>query len=120
MPNAATHRLMAGLVVLVVSAYVESKKGKRTHKPFIHSALASAYGTLPDILEPSTGNPNHRQFFHSFTFAGLVGKSMYKLWKWETTDEVDGLLKTVGLIVGGAYLIHLIMDSSTPKSLPLI
>ncbi len=45
---------------------------------------------------------------------------MYKIWKWEAKDEFGGLLKTVGLIAGSAYLIHLIMDSSTPKSLPLI
>ncbi|HEB56392.1 MAG TPA: metal-dependent hydrolase [Gammaproteobacteria bacterium] len=120
MPNAVAHRLVAGLVVCGYSAYAESKKGANTHKPFIHGALASACGTLPDILEPSIGDPNHRQFFHSFTFAGVVGNSMYKIWKWETKDEFDELLKTLGLIAGSAYLIHLIMDSSSPKSLPLI
>jgi len=78
-----------------VSAYAESKKGESTHKPVIHGALASVCGTLPDVLEPCIGNPNHRQFFHSFTFAGIVGNSMYKIWKWETKDEFDELLKTV-------------------------
>lgn len=120
MPNAVAHRLLAGLVVLGVSAYAESKKGESTHKPFIHAALASAFGTLPDVLEPSIGNPNHRQFFHSFTFAGLVSHGTYKLLKWGATDDFEKALKMVGIIAGGAYLIHLIMDSSTPKSLPLI
>ncbi len=53
MPNAVAHRLVTGLVVWGISAYTESKKGKSTHKPFIHAALASACGTLPDVLEPS-------------------------------------------------------------------
>lgn len=119
MPNAAAHRLFAGIAVYAVSAYAENQKGKNTHKPIVHGALASACGTLPDILEPAS-HPNHRQFFHSLAFAGLIGSSMYKIWNWETKDEFDGLLKTVGLIAGGSYLIHLLMDSTTPKSLPLI
>lgn len=120
MPNAVAHRLVAGLVVLGVSAYAESKRGESTHKPFIYAALASACGTLPDVLEPSIGNPNHRQFFHSFTFAALVGHGTCKLLNWEASDDFEKVLKTLGIIAGGTYLIHLIMDSATPKLLPLI
>lgn len=34
--------------------------------------LGVAAGALPDLIEPSLGNPNHRGFFHSATAAGLV------------------------------------------------
>jgi hypothetical protein len=31
----------------------------------------------PDMNEPSLGNPNHRQFFHSVTVLGLLGMVHY-------------------------------------------
>ncbi len=120
MPNAVAHRVEAALVVGGISAYSEYQRGESSHRPLLQAAFAATCGTLPDILEPAAGNPNHRQFFHSLSFAGIVGNGMYKIWKWETKGEFDEFLKTVGLIAGCAYLIHLIMDSSTPKSLPLI
>lgn len=120
MPNAATHRFGAALVVGGFSAYSEYKKGENSAKPLAHSAFAAACGTLPDILEPAL-NPNHRQFFHSFGFAGFLGYGLYQLHqKWQPQDEVEKVVKNVALIAGSAYLIHLAMDSTTPKSLPLI
>lgn len=121
MPNAATHRFGAALVVGGFSAYSEyKKKGENTATPLAHSAFAAVCGTLPDILEPAL-NPNHRRFFHSFGFAGLLGYGLYQLHqKWQPQDEVEKVAKNVALIAGSAYLIHLAMDSTTPKSLPLI
>jgi len=81
--------------------------------------LAGACGTLPDILEPAL-NPNHRRFFHSLGFAGLLGYGAYKLYKWQPEDENYQLLKQIGLVIGAAYLINLAMDATTPKSLPII
>jgi membrane-bound metal-dependent hydrolase YbcI (DUF457 family) len=120
MPNAATHCFGAALVVGGFSAYSEHKKGENSAKPLAHSAFAAACRTLPDILEPAF-NPNHRQFFHSFGFAGLLGYCLYQLHqKWQPQDDDEKLIKNVALIAGSAYLIHLAMDSTTPKSLPLI
>ena len=35
-------------------------------------AAGAVAGALPDILEPSLGNPNHRGFCHSLCAAGLA------------------------------------------------
>lgn len=118
MPNAASHRFGAAITIGAISAYSEHKNGQSTFKPLAHSALAAACGTLPDILEPAF-HPNHRRFFHSVGFAGLLGYGMYELYKWETEDEFYQFLKGLGLVIGGAYLVHLAMDASTPKSLPV-
>jgi len=119
MPNAAKHRLGAAITVGLISAYSEHQKGQNTAKPIAHAALAAACGTLPDIIEPAV-NPNHRQFFHSLGFAGMMGYGLYKLYKWEPEDEFDKFLKGAALVAGGAYLTHLAMDATTPKSLPII
>lgn len=119
MPNATAHRLGAAIVVGGISAYSEQQNGENTAKPVAHAALAGVCGTLPDILEPAL-HPNHRQFFHSFGLGGLLAYGLYELWQWKPEDELYQNLRTAGLVVGGAYLVHLVMDTSTPKSLPLI
>lgn len=119
MPNAATHKLGAALAIGGISAYTEQQQGKNTPTPLVHASLAACFGTLPDSIEPAY-HPNHRQFFHSLAFAGLLGYGLYRLYQWETDDELQKLLKTLGLIAGGAYLIHLAMDATTAKSLPII
>ncbi|MDH5571525.1 MAG: metal-dependent hydrolase [Gammaproteobacteria bacterium] len=119
MPNATAHRLVAGLAVGSASAYIENQNGENTYKPLVHGVLAAAFGTLPDILEPAC-HPNHRQFFHSFGFAGMLGYGMYRLSKWETNDEFEKAAKKIGQIAIGACCIHLLMDSTTPKLLPII
>ena len=119
MPNAASHRLGAAITIGAISAYSEHKNGQNTLKPLRNAALAAACGTLPDILEPAL-HPNHRRFFHSVGFAGLLGYGMYKLYKWETDDEFERFLKGLALVAGGSYLVHLAMDASTPKSLPVL
>ncbi len=78
MPNATTHRLGAALVIGGASSFTERLNGENSGKPVVHAALAAACGTLPDILEPAF-HPNHRQFFHSIGFAGLLGCGLYKL-----------------------------------------
>ena len=83
------------------------------------SVLGLYAAKLPDMIEPAL-NPNHRKFFHSFTFGTGVSYAMYKVYKWEPNDSVEKVLRGILLILGGAYLSHLILDASTPKSLPLI
>lgn len=119
MPNATTHRLGAAIAIGGISAYGENRKGKNTAMPLAHATLAGILGTLPDLVEPAC-HPNHRQFFHSFAFACLMGYGLYRLHQWETEDDFQALIKTLGLIAGGAYLVHLAMDATTAKSLPLI
>ena len=77
--------------------------------------LGAACGALADELEPAK-SPNHRRFFHSFCFGGLVvygafGKHSQK-WSQDVRDAVGA----------GAfsYISHLVVDSGTPKGLPAI
>jgi inner membrane protein len=74
---------------------------------------------LPDLLEPAT-SPSHRQFFHSLVFAGLLGVGLHKLHGWQPDDDGGKFVRWLGLIAGSAYLIHLAMDFTTAKSLPLV
>ena len=82
MANATAHRLGAAAVVSGVALAAENNQEEPTAKPLVAGSLAWLAGTLPDILEPAR-HPNHRQFFHSLAFAGLVGHGVYKAWKWE-------------------------------------
>lgn len=119
MPNAAAHQLGAALVIGGISVASEQQKDQNTSAPLAHGTVAACLGTLPDILEPAC-HPNHRQFFHSLAFAGLLGFGLYRLYQWEPYDEPQKALKTLGLIAGGAFLVHLAMDATTAKSLPVI
>ena len=45
---------------------------------------------------------------------------MRKLHAWEPETEAEKLMRKIALVAGGAYLIHLALDFTTRKSLPLI
>jgi len=119
MPNATAHRVGAALVVGGVAAFHESQAGDATGKPLAAGLLAALCGTLPDILEPAT-HPNHRQFCHSWVFMALLGGGLHKLYQWQPDTPWQEVLRWVGLVGGGSYLVHLAMDSTTSKSLPLL
>lgn len=119
MPCAQSHRIVAGIAVGGVIAFHESRKGAQTALPYIGGGLATLFGTLPDVLEPAH-HPNHRQFFHSWAFGASLGYSGYKLYKWRPKEDWQKALRFVGLIAIASYLIHMLMDSTTPKSLPLV
>lgn len=132
--NRAAHRTGAGLAIGVIAAILEAQRVQSagcqipgpSEKPEFNmakvgsaSVLAAFLGTLPDVLEPAT-SPNHRQFFHSLAFAAMVGWGLHELWQWEPDEEWQGWLKSGLLVAGGAYLVHLAMDATTDKSLPLL
>lgn len=119
MSNAKTHRLGAGIAVGTTTALLLDFDDRDLAKSVAAGGLAYFPGTLPDIIEPAT-SPNHRQFFHSYAFLGLLGTGMYKAYKWETENEWQKLTRFSLLVTGGAYATHLLMDSSTPKGLPVI
>ncbi len=120
MPNANEHRVKAGIAVgLAVAALDQDDDQNMLPSALIASGIAYATGTLPDIIEPAT-NPNHRQFFHSWPVFGLVGYGIYKNWQWEPKTKLQNTLKIIGYGIGGAYAVHLMMDSRTPKGLPII
>lgn len=119
MANAIAHRVGAALAIGGASALAEHKNGENTAAPLAHATLAGTFGTLPDILEPAC-HPNHRRFFHSVVFAGFLGYGVHRLYQWKPQDELQQLMRLLGLIAGGSYLVHLAMDATTAKSLPLI
>lgn len=118
MSNAAEHRVGAGLAIGAISA-LNAKDGRDSALPLADATIAALLARLPDILEPAH-HPNHRQFFHSMTFAGCIGYGMYKAYEWQPKNELKKFLRRLLLIGGSAYLVHLIMDGCTPKGLPLI
>lgn len=117
------HALGAGITVagssLALNHDTDKSAEQRVAEAIASGGLAAGLGSLPDWLEPAT-HPNHRQFFHSFTFGLMIAGGVYQLYRWQPTDDWDRLLRVVGLVAGGAYITHLIMDSTTKKSLPLI
>lgn len=117
--NRATHQLVAGAVAGIYLAKRERGNGAKTIKPLLGSAAAAFFTNLPDILEPAT-SPNHRGKFHSLAFAALLGTCLYQLNQWQTETELESLLKGAGMLVVSAYLIHLALDFTTAKSLPLV
>lgn len=118
-PNAAVHRLGAALTIGTISLLNEKDDQKLIQNTALKATAAYAAGTLADILEPAC-NPNHRQFFHSLGFAGILAYGLYKAYKWQPTKKNHKVLRDALMIIGGAYLVHLVMDSSTPKGLPII
>lgn len=119
MPNSVVHRFGAAIAIGGISAYVEHKNGKKSIAPLAHGTLAGTLGTLPDLVEPAY-HPNHRRFFHSLAFAGLLGCGLYQLYQWNAEGDFQKFIRLAGLIAGGAYLVHLAMDATTAKSLPII
>lgn len=116
--NGPTHRLIAGSAVGIFLARKEAEDGVLTFKPIAGGAAAAVLTNFPDLLEPAT-SPNHRAFFHSLTFAAVLAAGLYKLNQWQPESKSDKFWKDVGMLAGSAYLIHLALDFTTNKSLPL-
>lgn len=117
--NGLTHRVVAGLAVGAVLADREANQGKRTLRPVAGGTIAAVLTNLPDILEPAS-SPNHRAFFHSLAFVAMVGIGLHKLSQWETQTEQEKFWKSLGMLAGSAYLIHLALDFTTHRSLPVL
>ena len=81
---------------------------------------ASYFGSrLPDLLEPAT-NPNHRAFLHSVVFLLLLVAAIKLLVDWKPKSEWERVGKVLLVAAGVGYVSHLVLDSLTPRGLPLI
>lgn len=120
MARAGEHAQFNFFAVAAVCAAVQHREGRSIDEtPLVIGAAAACLPSLPDMLEPPR-HPNHRQFFHSVVvFAGL-SYAVHRLYKWETQNEWEKLLRAVGLVGGAAYLAHLARDAFTAKSLPMM
>lgn len=119
MSNGATHRLAAAVAVGAVLTHTEYNSNEKTMRPVVGAVLAAGTTNLPDLIEPAA-HPNHRQFFHSVAFAGILGWGACKVYEWDPELPVDKAIRFVLLIGAAGYLIHLALDACSPKSLPLI
>lgn len=118
--NGPAHRTFTGLSIAAFLAMQERREGKpATALPLAGGAAGALLACLPDLLEPAI-HPNHRQFFHSVAFAGLLLAGFIKLKAFEPKTPEGELLRLLGLVAIPAYLIHLAMDATTVKSLPLL
>lgn len=120
MPNAATHSYFAAITVAVAHGIEEFYRTDTVSpKPVVSACAAAVFASLPDWVEPAA-NPNHRQFFHSVAFAVFVGAGMQRFYKWRPASPLQEAFRWFSLVPGGAYLAHLAIDATTPKSIPLI
>jgi membrane-bound metal-dependent hydrolase YbcI (DUF457 family) len=117
--NGKTH-LAVGAAVGLTVALTDNRKQTVSHHPGAAIAVGSLFGKLPDILEPSLGNPHHRQFYHSVLVLTALGVGLKNLYEWQPEEAMDKCLRGLGLIAGCAYVSHLLCDAITPRSLPLI
>ena len=118
MPNAAVHALGAAITVGVGHlAHEQLRRQEPTGLPVLSAGVAYCCGSLPDHFEPAL-HPNHRQFFHSVAMGLCVGWVMKKTYEWKPDTAAQELVRYLSLVVGGAYLAHLLLDSLTKKSLP--
>ncbi len=120
MACAVEHAQFNLFAVAAACAAVQHREGRPVDgTPVVMGAAASCLPSLPDWFEPAL-HPNHRKFFHSVAvFAGL-SYGMHRLYKWDTQDEWERLVRAIALVAGAAYLAHLARDAFTAKSLPMI
>jgi inner membrane protein len=121
MANNAAHRLVAAVALFTAQAAEDaSLRGRLTGRTLVAASGGFAFGTLPDLIEPAFRNPNHRKFYHSVLFAMTLGAALYQVYEWKPENDSDRFFRGLMLVMGSAYLVHLAMDATTTKSLPLI
>ncbi len=120
MANGMTHSIAGGLSGLAVSLLDTDGQDGFSHNPVLATAVGTFFGKLPDILEPSLRNPHHRQFCHSITVLVALGYGLRKAYKWKPKDKMESALRGLVLCAGAGYISHLLLDASTPRSLPLL
>lgn len=118
--RAPGHQTLNFTITLAGLLAMKDRPGVRSlPDPLLAAPLSAALATLPDLLEPAV-SPHHRQAFHSVIFGVIVGTALYEAYKWEPETPTQEFLRYLALIVGSAYLLHLVGDMLTAKGLPLL
>jgi hypothetical protein len=112
------HGVLGALISLGLYGLI---KYTRRENPTVQGALGSIVlggfaGVLPDLLEPAT-NPNHRSFFHSSFLLSILAYGNQKVWESQTVTSDQKLAVSLFSVAFGT---HLVSDSATPKSIPVI
>ena len=116
--NRRTHMVVgggAGLVtyLLMKQAFNEEPTLKGALLWATVGALAAA---VPDGLEPAVSS-HHRGTFHSVTITVSLSYLLYRAIKY---GNIEKDLKLLFGVLGSGYGSHLVLDSFTPRGLPLI
>lgn len=119
MANGITHQLVAAATVGSVCFCAEANQQQKSATPFWAAALSAMLTNLPDKLKPAI-HPNHRRLFHSWAFPGMLGIAAHRAYHWETCSKFDEAVRFAILLGIGAYTVHLWLDVTTTKSLPII
>ncbi|HTB81276.1 MAG TPA: metal-dependent hydrolase [Opitutaceae bacterium] len=113
MPNFHQHAIINALAVAAIE--VVKQRHDQARNPaqkfdwsrFIVSVGAGTLaGALPDILEPSLGNPNHRGFCHSLTAAILA----WWLTSGRHTQNLPVEIRRCLAAMSAGYTLHLGAD----------
>lgn len=111
--------MAAGATVNAVCQWSERQANPNAEFSFGSLALCSLAGgaaaSLPDLLEPAY-SPHHRQFFHSLTAAALVAYGI----SGGHVLRFGPIGRMLLWVLGFGYLSHIVADSTTPRSIPLI
>ncbi len=119
MSSGRAHQIAAFAAGCAIAAHAQSQ-GRQPVLGVLLSGGWSALATkLPDLLEPAE-HPHHRQFFHSAAFGLLVGRLSYEIYRWVPTNDRERVWRELILLGDGAYLLHLLLDSITPRGIPLL
>ncbi|MDK2826699.1 MAG: inner membrane protein [Methanolobus sp.] len=116
MPNFNVH-FTVGIIVGIITLSILHGQNDFLSGPLsilVAIALSTVGSILPDKIEPSA-NPHHRSFFHSFLVLIITGLLSYHL----LTGVNSANMFMIGFL-GAGYVSHLVLDATTPESLPLI
>ena len=119
MPNGPAHSILGIATASTVVALDRNESAHPLVNPLTAIPVGSVLGRLPDILEPAY-SPNHRSTCHSLAALALVCYGTKKAYDWDSETEWQKLVRSLLVIGGACYAVHLFADALTPKSLPLM
>lgn len=120
MANRKVHALVGAGIGLAAAIAAERSEGEITWRSGAAIIAGAGGGRLPDILEPASRGPHHRDSFHSLAFGAALGYGLYRTLKWKPETEWQTVAKILLLAGCAGYLSHLVLDGCTPRGLPVI
>jgi len=117
--SAIEHRNVALVCSAVAAILQECPKDERLVLGLALAGGGILGAKLPDVLEPAI-HSHHRAFCHSLVVLGGAAWAIFKILEWPRDTPGQRLLRatTLGVLLG--YCSHLVLDSGTPRSIPLI
>ncbi len=118
---------VSGLLVASISNIIKQRNEMKNNPNYkfnlgeliINSTTGTIFGAiggiLPDKIEPAK-NPHHRKFFHSKSTLAFIS---YKTYQYNNKEFPHIIKNSINSFTAG-YASHLILDSMTPKGLPVI